>query len=84
MTQGQGKDQVMVSIGPVTADELSVKPDVSPPAVTASLEHRLAVPQPGTNVRNGRPISQIVQTSQPQDTAHVRVVQSSVETQTSN
>ena len=38
---------------------------------------------PGSNVRLSVPVSQVTQTSQPQDTARVRTVQSSVETQTS-
>ena len=63
MTQGQSKDRVLVSIGPVNADKVSVKPDVFPPDMTASPEYRLAVPQPGTNVKNVRPASQNVQTS---------------------
>ena len=41
MTQGQSKDRVLVSIGPVNADKVSVKPDMSPPDKMVSPEYRL-------------------------------------------
>ena len=59
-------------------------PNVSPPTVNASQGRRLAVPQPGINMRPSVSVSQVTQTPQPQGTAHVRTVQSSVETQTSS
>ena len=63
---------------------LAVKPETFPPEITLTPGHRLAVPQPGTNVQDMRPDPWDMQTSQSQETAHIQVVQSSVETQTND
>ena len=61
-----------------------MKPEISPPEITITPGHRLAVPQPGTNVRDMRLDPRDVQTSQSQETAHIQVVKSSMETQTND
>ena len=81
MPQSQNKNQGPATEPLVNGDKLAVKPETSPPEITITPGHRLAVPQPGTNVQDVRPDPRDVQTSQSQETAHIQVVQSIVETQ---